>query len=330
MPLLSYIIPVYNRPQEIDELLESLSMQTIKDFEIIIVEDGSTLCSEEIINHWTSYLTIRYILQDNTGPGPARNTGALDASGEWLIFLDSDCLVPPHYTSTVMAAIEKAGFDCFGGPDKSHEKFNATQKAIGHAMSSLLTTGGIRGGKEKMDKFYPRSFNLGVRNEVFQKLKGFANMRFGEDLDFSMRLIEAGYTTSLLPDAWVWHKRRNTFPSFFKQVYNSGIARINLNARHPGTIKAVHLLPSLFTIGCPAVILLSFFHPFFLILVILPILAFFTDALITLKQPKPSFLAVPAAFTQLFGYGLGFIYAWFKRHILKKGEFNAFSEGFYE
>jgi glycosyltransferase involved in cell wall biosynthesis len=330
MPLISFIIPVFNRPQEIDELLESLSLQTSKDFEIIIVEDGSSLSSQEIADHWSSFFPIRYIFQQNTGPGPARNNGAGEASGDWLIFLDSDCLLPENYVSVVAEALESSSFDCFGGPDCSHDDFNATQKAIGHAMSSILTTGGIRGGKEKMDKFYPRSFNLGVRTNIFLVLKGFANMRFGEDLDFSMRLIEAGYSTALLPNAWVWHKRRNSFKSFFKQVFNSGIARINLELRHPGTIKAVHILPSLFTIGYPAAILLSFYTPVFLILIALPPLAFFLDSLLTLKQFIPALLSVPAAFTQLGGYGLGFINAWFKRKILKKKEFNAFEENFYE
>lgn len=330
MPLISFIIPVYNRPQEIDELLESVSHQSFKDFEIVIVEDGSTLSSQDIIEHWKSSLSIRYILQENTGPGPARNTGARDASGDWLIFLDSDCLLPENYASEVASQLKNASFDCFGGPDRAHEDFNATQKAIGHAMSSPLTTGGIRGGNKKLDKFYPRSFNLGVKTEIFHKIKGFSNMRFGEDLDFSMRLIEAGHQTTLLPDAWVWHKRRNTFRSFFKQVFNSGIARINLESRHPGTTKMVHLLPSLFTIGYPILLILAFFHPLFLILFSLPLLTFFLDALIGTKQFIPAVLAIPASLTQLMGYGSGFLTAWFKRNILKNKEFTAFEENFYQ
>jgi glycosyltransferase involved in cell wall biosynthesis len=330
MPLISFVIPVYNRPQEIDELLESLSIQSFRNFEVVIVEDGSSHSSQEIVEHWSSVLTTRYIIQENAGPGPARNTGAKDASGDWLIFLDSDCLLPENYSTKVATVLKEASFDCFGGPDRAHEDFNATQKAIGHAMSSRLTTGGIRGGQEKMDKFYPRSYNLGVRNKVFQKLKGFSNMRFGEDLDFSMRLIESSYKTARLPEAWVWHKRRNTFRSFYKQVFNSGIARINLEARHPGTIKPVHLLPAVFTLGYLAAIVLSLIHPIFIIFVILPPLGFFLDSLIAIRQLQSALLAVPAAFTQLFGYGLGFIYAWFQRKVLKKGEFNAFRDEFYE
>ncbi|WP_291857349.1 glycosyltransferase [Marinilabilia sp.] len=330
MPLISFVVPVYNRPQEIDELLESFTHQHNKDFEIIIVEDGSTLNAQDIVEHWSQQLPVHYLWQENTGPGPARNTGAREANGEWVIFLDSDCLLPADYTNIVASALNGASFDCFGGPDKAHEDFNNTQKAIGHVMSSFLTTGGIRGGREKMDKFYPRSFNLGVRIKVFLKIRGFSQMRFGEDLDFSMRLIEARYRTTLLSDAWVWHKRRNNFHSFFKQVFNSGIARINLEARHPGTTRPVHVLPALFTIGYPLAIILSFFVPFFLFFVVVPPFAFFVDAILSMKQIKPALLAVPASLTQLMGYGMGFMNAWLKRNILKSKEFHAFENSFYD
>lgn len=330
MPLLSFIIPAFNRPQEVDELLESISRQETRNFEVIVVEDGSTLTSEEIVDDWSRGLPVNYLTQANQGPGPARNTGARVAKGEWLVFLDSDCLLPPHYTKIVEEALQHPAFHCFGGPDRAHLHFNTMQKAIGHAMSSLLTTGGIRGGNKRMDTFYPRSFNLGVRKAVFLKLGGFSKMRFGEDLDFSMRLIEQGYQTALLPEAWVYHKRRNTLRSFFKQVYNSGIARINLAYRHPGTLKAVHLLPSLFTVGYPAALLLSLLHPLFLIFVAIPPLAFFVDALAHTKEFNTTLMAVPAAFTQLFGYGLGFINAFVKRRLLKREEFEAFKRSFYK
>ena len=309
MPLISFIIPVYNRPQEVDELLESLSLQDHSDFEVLIVEDGSYLSCHEIVDHWAGKIPVRYIVQENAGPGPARNTGAAEATGEWLVFLDSDVVVPPDYTSTLAGDLQNASFDCFGGPDRPHQHFNAIRKAIGHVMSSFLTTGGIRGGQEKMDKFYPRSFNLGIRNEVFQKIGGFSTMRYGEDLDLSMRLVEEGYKTMLIRDAWVWHNRRNNFTSFFKQVFHSGEARIELEKRHPGTLKPVHVLPSLFAAGYPLLILLAIFWPLLFILVLLPPLIFFIDALIALRHLKSSLLAVSAAFTQLYGYGLGFIHA---------------------
>ncbi len=327
MPKFSIIIPVFNRPQEIDELLHSLTEVNYSNFEVIVVEDGSHLSSENICNGYSSKLKLQYIRQDNSGPGPARNNGAKIAKGEILIFLDSDCLVPNDYFKYVNNKFNEV--DCYGGPDKAHESFNVIQKAINYSMTSILTTGGIRGGKKKLDKFYPRSFNLGIKKVVFDKLNGFENLRFGEDLDFSMRIQENGYKTMLIEDAWVYHKRRNNFKSFFKQVYNSGIARINLNLRHPGTLKLIHWLPSFFSISYLMGIVISFFFPIILWLLATPLIIFFIDALIKTKEIIPALIAIITSYTQLFGYGTGFINAFFNRNILNKGEFNAFEKSFY-
>ncbi len=328
MPKYSVIIPVYNRPEEVKELLDSLTNINFSDFEIIIIEDGSTNPSEEICKKYNKKLQLQYYFQENRGPGPARNKGASLAKGEFFVFFDSDCIIPAEYFNHVEKYIDNT--DCFGGPDKAHTSFSNIQKAINYSMTSLLTTGGIRGGKKKLDKFYPRSFNMGIKNKVYKELQGFAPIRFGEDLDFSMRIIEHGYKTLLINDAWVFHKRRNNFKSFFKQVHNSGIARINLNLRHPGSLKLVHWMPALFTIGYIFGILLTFiFHPFIYLLAIVP-LAFFTDCLISSKSLKTSFLAIFTSFTQLFGYGSGFLSAFFKRIILKKEEFTAFEKNFYK
>ena len=213
-------------------------------------------------------------------------------------------------------------------------------------MTSFFTTGGIRGGKAKLDKFYPRSFNMGIRRDVYQQLGGFTKMRFGEDIDFSYRIVEAGYQPRLFPEAWVWHKRRTDFRKFFRQVYNSGIARINLEKRHPGTMKLVHLLPTVFTVGVIALILISAvgralmhyvdhdqfywmcFAPWLPIL--LYSLLIFIDSSIKNKSPHVGLLSIPAAFVQLMGYGLGFIESWWKRCILKQDEFQAFEQTFYK
>jgi hypothetical protein len=234
----------------------------------------------------------------------------------------------------------------FGGPDASHPDFTPVQKAISYSMTSFFTTGGIRGGKAKLDKFHPRSFNMGIRRDVYQQLGGFTKMRFGEDIDFSYRIVEAGYQPRLFPEAWVWHKRRTDFRKFFRQVYNSGIARINLEKRHPGTMKLVHLLPTVFTVGVIALILISAvgralmhyvdhdqfywmcFAPW------LPILLYsfliFIDSSIKNKSLHVGLLSIPAAFVQLMGYGLGFIESWWKRCILKQDEFQAFEQTFYK
>ncbi len=328
MPKYSIIIPVYNRPQEISELLHSLTLINYHNFEVIIIEDGSTIPAQDICNSYNKKLNITYYRQENKGPGPARNKGASLAQGEIFIFFDSDCIIPPDYFLVVEEYVNET--DCYGGPDKAHSSFNNIQKAINYSMTSLLTTGGIRGGKKKLDKFYPRSFNLGIKSTVFKSLNGFAPMRFGEDLDFSMRVLESGHKTMLISDAWVYHKRRNNVRSFFKQVHNSGIARINLNLRHPGSLKLVHWMPSFFTMGYFCSILISLFIPWFLYLLLIMPLAFFTDCLISTKNIKASFWAILTSFTQLFGYGSGFLSAFFNRIILKKEEFSAFEKNFYK
>ncbi|MFC2383505.1 MAG: glycosyltransferase, partial [Porphyromonas sp.] len=248
----SFIIPVYNRPDEIRELLESMTQQGTFDYEVIIVEDGSQISSEPIVEAFRSQLpALRYIAVPNGGPSKARNRGAREASGEYLLILDSDVVLPPGYLTAVDEYLERYPVDAFGGPDAASDDFTPVQKAINYAMTSPLTTGGIRGGSaDGMEKFKPRSFNLGCRRSVYLQLGGFDEaMRFGEDIDFSLRLLERGYSTALISEAFVYHKRRVDFKKFFKQVHNSGIARIHLETRHPGSTKLVHLLPALFTIA---------------------------------------------------------------------------------
>ena len=329
MNFFSFIVPVFDRPDELGELLSSIAMLSETDFEVIVVEDGSSISAEEVSLKFRPHFSVQYIVQSNSGPGYARNKGAQYAKGNWLIFLDSDTILPKNYLTVLKKELETDDFDCFGGPDKAHDDFNPIQKAIGYAMTSFLTTGGIRGGAENMDKFYPRSYNLGVKKNIFDLLNGFSNMRFGEDLDFSMRLIEKGYKTRLLKELYLFHKRRNNFCSFFKQVHNSGIARINLEMRHPNTIKLVHWLPTLFVAGHFVLIIMSIFFPVFLTLLSIVPIALFTDASLKHKNLKISILSVAASFVQLFGYGTGFFKAFLLRKIFKKGEFHSFKQNFY-
>ena len=224
----SVIFPVYSRPDEVDELLGSLAVQTFRDFEVIIVEDGSSVPCEGVVGDYRDRMDIHYYYKPNSGPGQTRNYGAERSRGEYLLILDSDCILPEGYLAAVEAELRREPADAFGGPDRAHDSFTSVQKAINYAMTSFFTTGGIRGGKKKMDRFYPRSFNMGIRAEVYRALGGFSRMRFGEDIDFSIRIFKAGYRCRLFPQAWVWHKRRTDFRKFFKQVHNSGTARINL------------------------------------------------------------------------------------------------------
>ena len=342
----SIIVPVYNRPDEVDELLQSLCEQTVKDFEVIIVEDGSIKPCKDVCNKYAGILSLHYYAKENSGPGQSRNYGAERANGEYVIILDSDVVLPSGYLQAIEEELAQQPCEAFGGPDASHPDFTPVQKAISYSMTSFFTTGGIRGGKAKLDKFYPRSFNMGIRRDVYQQLGGFTKMRFGEDIDFSYRIVEAGYQPRLFPEAWVWHKRRTDFRKFFRQVYNSGIARINLEKRHPGTMKLVHLLPTVFTVGVIALILISAvgralmhyvdhdqfywmcFAPWLPIL--LYSLLIFIDSSIKNKSPHVGLLSIPAAFVQLMGYGLGFIESWWKRCILKQDEFQAFEQTFYK
>ncbi|MBQ8224034.1 MAG: glycosyltransferase [Bacteroides sp.] len=327
----SLIIPVYNRPDEVDELLQSLCGQKFRDFEVVVVEDGSSLPCLEVVEKYGQLLDIHYYNKPNSGPGQTRNYGAARSRGEYLIILDSDCILPSGYLQAVEAELERQPADAFGGPDRAHHSFTPVQKAINYSMTSFFTTGGIRGGKKKMDKFYPRSFNMGIRREVYEQLGGFSKMRFGEDIDFSIRIFQAGYSCRLFPEAWVYHKRRTDFRKFFKQVHNSGIARINLYKKHPRSLKVVHLLPALFTIGVFFLLLASPICAYSLTLLGTYALLVLIDSTLQNRSLKVGLLSIAASFIQLIGYGTGFLRAWWMRCLLGKDEeLQAFRKNFYK
>ena len=329
-PKYSVVIPVYNRPDEVDELLQSLCGQTYQNFEVVVVEDGSAIPCKQVVKKYTEMLDVHYFEKPNSGPGQTRNYAAERSRGEYLLILDSDCILPETYLAAVEAKLQREPADAFGGPDRAHDSFSDVQKAINYAMTSFLTTGGIRGGKKKMDKFYPRSFNMGVRAEVYKALGGFSAMRFGEDIDFSIRIFKGGYRCRLFPEAWVWHKRRTDLKKFFKQVHNSGIARIDLYKKYPESLKLVHLLPAVFTVGVVMVLLVAFICPWSLLLLALFAVVIFIDASIRNKSIKIGALSVIAAFIQLTGYGSGFLRAWWKRCICGGKSFSAFEKTFYK
>nr|WP_308535918.1 glycosyltransferase [uncultured Prevotella sp.] len=335
----SIIVPVFNRPDEVDELLESLVNQEEKDFEVIIVEDGSQIPCEDVCRKYADQLTLRYFMKPNSGPGQSRNYGAERAEGEYLLILDSDVVLPNGYLKAVSDELDREPADAFGGPDRAHVSFTDTQKAISYSMTSFFTTGGIRGGKKKLDKFYPRSFNMGIRRDVYMELGGFSKMRFGEDIDFSIRIFKAGKRCRLFPEAWVWHKRRTDFRKFWRQVYNSGIARVNLYKKYPESLKLVHLLPMVFTLGVALLLVISLVG---LVLAnwwlaVTPLLLLFAYYYLNVCYSwyyfhnfKANILSGIAAYVQLTGYGCGFIEAWWKRCVRKQNEFTAYEKNFYK
>ena len=326
----SVVIPVFNRPDEVDELLQSLASQTFHDFEVIVVEDGSTIPCREVVERYAGRLPLHYFCKPNSGPGQTRNYGAERSRGEYLIILDSDCILPPGYLEAVEQELRREPADAFGGPDRAHPSFTPLQKAINYSMTSFFTTGGIRGGKKKMDKFYPRSFNMGIRREVFFALGGFPAMRFGEDIDLSIRIFKGGYRCRLFPDAWVWHKRRTDFRKFFRQVHNSGIARINLYKKYPESLKVVHLLPAVFTLGVAVLLLAAPWCLWSLLPLVVFALLVCIDSACRNGSLRIGLYSIAAAFIQLAGYGTGFLRAWWHRCVQDRGEMEAFRKTFYK
>lgn len=318
----SIIIPLYNRPQEIEELLQTLVGQTYTQFEVLVIEDGSKLDAKSIVDSFTNRLDVRYFVKPNEGQGFARNFAFARARGDYFVIFDSDCLIPANYLETVKNYLLSHPLDAYGGPDAAHSSFTPVQRAISYSMTSMFTTGGIRGNKKHLGQFHPRSFNMGVSREVFETVGGFLLTRLGEDIEYSIRIQQHGFTIGLIPDAIVYHKRRTSFGQFYKQLHFFGRARINIYKHFPAELKWVHFFPAIFTLG------LLFTLIFCLILPILGrvgavfygsyFLLIFFHSLMKNHSLKVAILSIFAAFIQLTAYGLGFMQDFVKRVVLKK------------
>jgi len=327
---LSLIVPVYNRPEEIDELLKSLSVQDFtENYQIIIVEDGSTYDCKSVIEKYPN-LKITYFYKSNSGPGDSRNFGMQNANGDYFIILDSDCVLPKDYLSQIKKSLKNDFVDCFGGIDDVQVTFSNIQKAINFAMTSLLTTGGIRGASEKITKFQPRSFNMGISKKAFESSQGFSNIHPGEDPDLAMRLWDLGFQTKLFKNIKVYHKRRVCWHDFFVQVNKFGKARVILNKWHPKYKKLMVFFPFWFLIGFGFSILLLLFNFSFLFLFYMFYFAV-CGVVSTIKNKNliVGCLSIFAVAIQFYGYGIGFIKAFYKINILNRKPEKALSEMFF-
>jgi glycosyltransferase involved in cell wall biosynthesis len=318
----SIIIPLYNRPQEIKELLETLTLQTYKQFEVLVIEDGSVNDAAEIVQGFSDQLDVKYFVKANEGQGFTRNFGFARAKGDYFVVFDSDCLIPPNYLQIVNDSLATNWLDAYGGPDDAHASFTPTQKAISYSMTSPFTTGGIRGNKKGIGQFHPRSFNMGISRQVWEKAGGFIITRLGEDIEYSIRIHSMGFKIGLIPDAKVYHKRRTNFLQFYKQLHFFGRARINVYKFFPNELKAVHFFPAVFTLcviftiivnvcNWPIAILCNIIGAIFILLI-------FFHSWWKNKSVKIALLSIIAAFIQLTAYGLGFMQDFWKRIVLKK------------
>ncbi|MBR9913967.1 MAG: glycosyltransferase [Algicola sp.] len=329
--LFSFIVPVYNRPDEIDELLQSFSdLEGQVPFEVVIVEDGSTVTCKFVVDRYANQLHISYYFKPNSGPGDSRNYGMKQAQGDYFIILDSDCLLPSHYLATVHQSLTNNFVDCFGGPDAAHASFTNIQKAINFAMTSFITTGGIRGGKANGKKFQPRSFNMGISRRAFLKSGGFGLIHPGEDPDLSIRLNNLGFKTALIPEAFVYHKRRISWKKFYQQVHKFGLVRPILNKWHPQTRRLTYWFPTVFCLGFVLSIL------FFAVGIVWPLSLYgvyiasaFLLALLSTRNVTVAFQSILAIFIQFFGYGYGFLKSTMAISVLDKDPQKQFPKLFF-
>jgi glycosyltransferase involved in cell wall biosynthesis len=317
-PRYSVIVPVFNRPREVAELLESLAGQHFKNFDVIIVEDGSTDRCDHVVDRYRDKLAVQYFFKPNSGPGPSRNFGYSHAQGDYLVVFDSDCVIPSGYFDAVEKALQTERLDAWGGPDRAHESFTLLQRAMGYTMSSTLTTGGIRGQKKHMGWFQPRSFNMGISRKVFEATGGFQFTHLAEDVELSIRMRKAGFKVGLIPDAFVYHKRRTNLGEFYRQVYNFGRGRIMVGRIHPDEVKLTHWFPTIFVVGIFGAVLISPLFPLLSLLAILVyllyILLIFLHSLVVNHHLGVALLSVPSALLQLWGYGSGFLKEWVRSY----------------
>lgn len=322
MRFYSLIVPVFNRPDEVEDLLKCLATQTYRHFELVLVESGSTIPSDEVVAKYKEQVTVRHFMYKNDGQGFSRNYGMSKAEGDFFVILDSDILLDPDYLENLDHQLHERQLDAFGGPDRAHHSFSPVQKAIDYTLTAPLTTGGIRGAKKRVGTFYPRSFNMGFSREVYDKTGGFHYPYFGEDIDLSQRIMDNGFRVGLVREAYVYHKRKKTFQSFYKQMFFFGRARIQISKLFPSSLKITHFFPALFVLSHLLLVVFIISFPQYTILWLAPLLLYifvlFLGSAVLYKSPRIGFLTIPALYTQMFGYGLGFMKDFIRRMVFNK------------
>ncbi len=338
-PFISIIVPAYNRADEIEEFLSSFERQTAKNFEVIVVDDGSTDDTKEVVELHKLNFVFHYLFQQNKGPGAARNLGMKNANGDIFVFIDSDCTVPENYIENLTRNLKNDDFDAFGGPDTCHKSFSPFLKAINYSMTSFIGTGGTRGSEGKqLAKYYPRSFNMGIKREVYEKIGGMNSLRHGQDMDFSNRIYNAGFKVKFLSDVPVYHKRRTNLKKFFKQIFNWGITRINLGRIDSKMFKPIHVLPAIALVGYIVTTILAFFFPimkyiFFAESSLLLLILIFAFIQSTARNHSllVGVLSIITLLTQVIAYGLGLLTGGIKSLFVKKGEWiTGFTKKYYK
>jgi len=338
-PLISIIVPAYNRADEIDEFISSFEKQSKKNFEVIVVDDGSTDNTKVLVENHKKNLDLKYLFQQNKGPGVARNSGMEKAKGDIFVFIDSDCTVPENYIKNLTRHLENEDFDAFGGPDTSHKDFSPFLKAVNYSMTSFIGTGGTRGSKGKqLAKYYPRSFNMGIKKKVYEKIGGMNALRHGQDMEFSNRIYTAGFKILYFDDVKVFHKRRTNLKKFFKQIFNWGVTRINLGRIDPKMLKPIHFLPAIALIGYIISLILTFFFPVFLWIfagesALLVLILLFACVQSSLKNRSffVGILSIVTLLTQVIAYGAGLLTGLVKSLFVKKGKWiTGFTKKYYK
>ena len=291
-PLVTIVVPVYNRAQDIRSCLDSLfALEYPSDsYEIVVIDDNSSDSTVEVIKKYgVKLLENRF----NMGQSAARNLGASHARGDIIAFTDSDCIVSPRWLSELIPYFEDERNVLVGGYVGSY--YRKTRLDRYEESNSPLNMGKkLLFGHGPESDFYVPTCNMLLRKKAYSSVGGFDEaMRVGEDVDLCWRLKERGFRLVYVPMGTVEHKHRNVFTETFKRRFEYGLSEPMLYSRHrqiekhfPVTPSSLALMLSAFT-GIVGKQLLSI--PLFLAILV-------ADAVMkTVKYTKQAGISLPFA-----------------------------------